>query len=103
KYDLMVLDLLLPGVPGIEVCNTLRAEHSDLPIVMLTARDAELDRVHGLDSGADDHVPKQFSAAALVSRLLSHLRRRELDRSRSGNVTVVGGLRLDVARHSATV
>jgi two-component system response regulator RegX3 len=102
-YDLMVLDLLLPGLPGIDVCNTLRAEHSDLPIVMLTARDAELDRVHGLDSGADDYVTKPFSVAELVSRVRSHLRRRELDRSRSGNVTVVGGLRLDVARHSATV
>jgi two-component system response regulator RegX3 len=102
-YDLMVLDLLLPGVPGIEVCNTLRAERSDLPIVMLTARDAELDRVHGLDSGADDYVTKPFSVAELVSRVRSHLRRRELDRSRSGNVAAVGGLRLDVARHSASV
>ena len=102
-YDLMVLDLLLPGVPGIDVCSTLRAERSDLPIVMLTARDAELDRVHGLDSGADDYVTKPFSVAELVSRVRSHLRRRELDRSRSGNVAVVGGLRLDVARHSASV
>jgi two-component system, OmpR family, response regulator RegX3 len=102
-YDLMVLDLLLPGVPGIEVCNTLRAERSDLPIVMLTARDAELDRVHGLDSGADDYVTKPFSVAELVSRVRSHLRRRELDRSRSASVTTLGALRLDVARHSAAV
>jgi two-component system response regulator RegX3 len=102
-YDLMVLDLLLPGLPGIEVCNALRAERSDLPIVMLTARDAELDRIHGLDSGADDYVTKPFSVAELVSRVRSHLRRRELDRSRSGNVATVGGLRIDVARHSASV
>jgi two-component system response regulator RegX3 len=102
-YDLMVLDLLLPGLPGLEVCDTLRAEHSDLPIVMLTARDAEQDRVHGLDSGADDYVTKPFSVAELVSRVRSQLRRRELDRSRSGNVATVGGLRLDVARHSASI
>ncbi len=102
-YDLMVLDLLLPGLPGIEVCNTLRAEQSDLPIVILTARDTELDRIHGLDSGADDYVTKPFSVAELVSRVRSHLRRRELDRSRSANVATVGGLRLDVARHSAKV
>jgi two-component system response regulator RegX3 len=102
-YDLMVLDLLLPGLPGLEVCNMLRAERSDLPIVVLTARDAELDRIQGLDSGADDYVTKPFSVAELVSRVRSHLRRRELDRSRSGNVTAVGGLRLDVARHSASV
>ena len=102
-YDLMVLDLLLPGLPGLEVCNMLRAERSDLPIVVLTARDAELDRIHGLDSGADDYVTKPFSVAELVSRVRSHLRRRELDRSRSGNVTTVGGLQLDVARHTASV
>ena len=103
QYDLMVLDLLLPGLPGVEVCSTLRAERSDLPIVMLTARDTEADRVHGLDSGADDYVTKPFSVGELVSRVRSHLRRRELDRSRSSSMISLGGLRLDVARHSATV
>ena len=103
RYDLMVLDLLLPGVPGLEVCEQLRAEHSDLPIVMLTARDAEAERVEGLDLGADDYVTKPFSIAELVSRIRSLLRRRELDRGLSGSLRVVGGLQLDVARHSATV
>jgi two-component system response regulator RegX3 len=102
-YDLMVLDLLLPGLPGIEVCNQLRADHSDLPIVMLTARDAEAERVAGLDTGADDYVTKPFSVAELVSRVRSLLRRRELDRASSGAVKTVGGLRLDVARHTASV
>jgi two-component system, OmpR family, response regulator RegX3 len=102
-YDLMVLDLLLPGLPGLEVCNALRAEQSDLPIVMLTARDSELDRVNGLDSGADDYVTKPFSVAELVSRVRSHLRRRELDRAHTSSVIGVGGLQLDVARHSASV
>jgi DNA-binding response OmpR family regulator len=103
RYDLMVLDLLLPGVPGVEVCARLRAEQNDLPILMLTALDSEHDRVEGLDTGADDYVTKPFSVAEVVSRVRSHLRRRELDRARSSNVIKVGGLQLDVARHSASV
>jgi two-component system response regulator RegX3 len=102
-YDLMVLDLLLPGMTGLEVCSTLRAERSDLPIVMLTARDAEADRVRGLDLGADDYVTKPFSVAELVSRVRSHLRRRDLDRASSSPIVDVGALRLDVARHNATL
>jgi two-component system response regulator RegX3 len=103
RYDLMVLDLLLPGLPGLEVCEQLRAEQSDLPIVMLTARDAEAERVEGLDTGADDYVTKPFSVAELVSRVRSQLRRRELDRNRSTAMRIVGGLKLDVSRHSASV
>jgi two-component system response regulator RegX3 len=102
SYDLMILDLLLPGIQGIEVAQTLRAE-SDLPIVMLTARDAELDRVAGLDVGADDYVTKPFSVTELVSRVRALLRRRELDRTQSSLVRRVGGLELDVMRHSARV
>jgi len=101
-YDLMVLDLLLPGIPGLDVCRKIRAE-SDLPIVMLTARDMEGDRVTGLDVGADDYVTKPFSVAELVSRVRALLRRRELDRASSVNVVRVGGLHLDIARHSATI
>ena len=103
EYDLMVLDLLLPGTSGLEVCKALRAEASDLPIVMLTARDAEHERVEGLDIGADDYVTKPFSVAELVSRVRSLLRRRALDRSVNATVQDVGGLRLDVARHTATI
>jgi DNA-binding response OmpR family regulator len=99
-YDLMVLDLLLPGVQGLEVCRTLRAE-SDLPIVMLTARDAELDRVVGLEVGADDYVTKPFSVTELVSRVRALLRRRELDTGRHAFVQRVGALELDVMRHEA--
>jgi DNA-binding response OmpR family regulator len=100
-YDLMILDLLLPGTPGMDVCRAVRAE-SDLPIVMLTARDAETDRVSGLDTGADDYVTKPFSMAELVSRVRALLRRRELDRKRHPAVQQVGSLRLDVGRHEAT-
>jgi two-component system, OmpR family, response regulator RegX3 len=102
-YDLMVLDLLLPGLPGLEVCRTLREERSDLPIVMLTALDAERDRVAGLDIGADDYVTKPFSIAELVSRVRAQLRRRALDESRGGTRVKLGALELDVARHAATL
>jgi two-component system response regulator RegX3 len=98
----MILDLLLPGTQGMEVCRTLRSE-SDLPIVMLTAREAEADRVGGLEVGADDYVTKPFSVAELVSRVRALLRRRELDRNRSPAVQQVGGLHVDVTRHSATI
>ena len=102
EWDLMVLDLLLPGTQGLDVCREIRAD-SALPIVMLTARDAELDRVVGLELGADDYVTKPFSVAELVSRVRALLRRRELDRRRSGAVRDVGGLHLDISRQSATV
>jgi two-component system response regulator RegX3 len=101
-YDLMILDLLLPGMSGLNVCRTVRAE-SDLPILMLTARETELDRVIGLETGADDYVTKPFSIAELVSRVRALLRRRALDLSRNSGVRTVGSLRLDVNHHAATV
>ena len=67
RFDLVLLDVMLPGISGTEVCRTLRAE-SDVPILMLTARDAEIDRVLGLELGADDYVTKPFSMAELTSR-----------------------------------
>jgi two-component system response regulator RegX3 len=101
-YDLMILDLLLPGMSGLNVCRTVRAE-SDLPILMLTARETELDRVVGLETGADDYVTKPFSIAELVSRVRALLRRRALDLSRNSGVRTVGSLRLDVNHHAATI
>ena len=102
-YDLMILDLLLPGVPGLEVCRTLRAE-SDLPILMLTAKDAEIDRVRGLELGADDYVTKPFSVAELVSRVRAILRRRELDRGSSAStLRSIGNLRVDLATHTVEI
>ncbi len=100
-YDLMVLDLMLPGTTGLDICRALRVE-SDLPIVMLTARDAEVDRVLGLEIGADDYVTKPFSVLELVSRVRALLRRRALDRG-GGFVHRIGELELDVSRHSATL
>jgi DNA-binding response OmpR family regulator len=98
-----VLDVMLPGMSGMDVCRTLRAE-SAVPILMLTARDGEVDRVLGLELGADDYVTKPFSTAELVSRVRAILRRRELDReSQAGSELHVGGIVVDLARHVVTV
>src|SRR5207253_2814681 len=101
-YDLMILDLLLPQLPGLEVCRTLRAE-SDLPILMLTAKDAEVDRVRGLELGADDYVTKPFSLAELVSRVRAILRRRDLDRNARSTTRAFGALRIDLTMHSVEI
>jgi len=100
--DVVVLDLMLPGMPGTEVCRRLRAE-SAVPVIMLTARGAEIDRVLGLEIGADDYVTKPFSMAELVGRIRAMLRRRELDRSGAGGKLQVGTLELDPLRHEARV
>ncbi|HEY8626896.1 MAG TPA: response regulator transcription factor [Gaiellaceae bacterium] len=102
-FDVLILDLMLPKLSGVEVCRRLRAE-SDVPILLLTAKDAEVDRVLGLEAGADDYVTKPFSMAELVSRVRAILRRRELDRSSSGALVYrVGGLTLDLVRYGAQI
>jgi two-component system response regulator RegX3 len=102
-FDVVVLDIMLPGVSGIDVCRTLRSE-SDVPIVMLTARDSEVDRVLGLELGADDYVTKPFSTAELVSRIRAILRRREIDRAPTTESEIrVGGIVIDLARHVVQV
>jgi DNA-binding response OmpR family regulator len=103
RFDLVVLDLMLPKLSGTEVCRRLRAE-SDVPIVMLTAKDAEVDRVMGLEIGADDYVTKPFSIAELVSRVRALLRRRDLDRAGRGYAFKrVGSLTLDLRRHKVSL
>ena len=101
-YDVLVLDVRLPGLSGIEICRRLRSE-SDVPILILTAMDAEVDRVLGLEAGADDYVTKPFSVAELVSRVRAILRRRELDRAAGGAVRRIGSLELDVHRHEVRI
>lgn len=98
-YDIVILDVMLPELSGSDVCRALRAE-SDVPILMLTARDAELDRVQGLELGADDYVTKPFSSAELLSRVRAILRRRELDRA---TVRKLGGLQIDLGRQEVFV
>jgi two-component system, OmpR family, response regulator RegX3 len=101
-YDVLVLDLMLPKISGTEVCRRLRAE-SAVPIIMLTAKGAELDRVLGLEIGADDYVTKPFSMAELIGRIRAILRRRELDRSRGESRLRIGSLELNPMRHEARV
>jgi two-component system response regulator RegX3 len=102
-FDLVVLDVMLPRLSGLDVCRTLRGE-SDVPIVLLTARDGEVDRVLGLELGADDYVTKPFSTAELVSRVRANLRRRELDRAAGAAIVrTVAGIRIDLAQHTVVV
>ncbi len=101
-FDVVILDLMLPRMSGTEVCRRLRAE-SSVPIIMLTAKGAELDRVLGLEIGADDYVTKPFSMAELIGRIRAIIRRRELDRSGAASVIRVGRLELDPIRHEAKV
>jgi DNA-binding response OmpR family regulator len=97
--DLVVLDIMLPGMSGLEICRRLRAQ-SAIPVIMLTARGEEIDRVLGLEVGADDYLPKPFSFRELLARIRSILRRVELDRQVSQTQSVtLGNLTLDpVAR-----
>jgi DNA-binding response OmpR family regulator len=101
-YEVLILDQMLPRLSGVEVCRRVRST-SDIPIIILTARDAEVDRVLGLEAGADDYVTKPFSMAELVSRVRAILRRRELDLRSRGSVLRVGALELDLARHTVTL
>ena len=102
-YDLIVLDIMLPKLSGLDVCRTLRGE-SPVPIILLTAKGSELDRVVGLELGADDYVTKPFSMREVASRVRALLRRRELDRATAdGALRVIGELRIDLARHEVTV
>jgi two-component system OmpR family response regulator len=97
-YDAIVLDVLLPGRDGFDVCRQLRKAGTWTPILMLTARDAVDDRVAGLDAGADDYLTKPFSFAELLARLRALTRRPPLERP---TVLEVGDLRLDPATHQA--
>ena len=101
-YDLLVLDLMLPDLSGLEVCRRLRTENPT-PILMLTARDGEVDRVLGLEVGADDYVTKPFSMPELVARVRALLRRRTLDRGEAGAKLRAGELELDLTKHQAAI
>jgi two-component system response regulator RegX3 len=101
--DLVVLDLMLPKLSGEDACREIRAR-SDVPIIMLTAKDSERELVAGLQMGADDYVTKPFSAVELIGRISALLRRRQLDRE-SGDRVVrsVGGIRIDLVHDRVTV
>ncbi len=100
--DLVLLDLMLPGLPGTEVCRRLRSK-SSVPVIMLTAKDSEIDKVVGLELGADDYVTKPFSHRELVARIRAVLRRRSDSEESSPATLEAGPVRMDVERHVVTV
>jgi two-component system response regulator RegX3 len=101
--DLVILDLMLPKLSGEEACRQIRTS-SDVPIIMLTAKDSERELIQGLEIGADDYVTKPFSAAELISRVSALLRRRELDRAANDQlVRNVGGIKVDLVNDAVTV
>jgi two-component system response regulator RegX3 len=100
---LVILDLMLPELSGLDVCRTMRAE-SDVPIIMVTAKDSEADKVIGLELGADDYVTKPFSIRELISRIRAHLRRARMQGAEEPEDVLVGGpVRMDVQRHEVRV
>ena len=100
--DLVLLDLMLPGLPGTEVCREIR-QRSTVPIIMLTAKDSEVDIVVGLELGADDYVTKPYSTRELLARIRAVLRRR-IEPDEAGDGIIAGGrVRMDVDRHTVEV
>lgn len=100
--DLVLLDLMLPGIPGTEVCKQLRTK-SLVPIIMLTAKDSEVDKVVGLELGADDYVTKPFSSRELLARLRAVLRRHGEAAEPASTNLEAGPVRIDIDRHTVTV
>jgi two-component system response regulator RegX3 len=104
-FDLVLLDLMIPEVSGIDVCRTIRTT-SSVPIIMLTAKDSEVDKVVGLELGADDYVTKPYSSRELVARIKAVLRRGVPDDGASASnsgIHSIAGIRMDIERHQVTV
>ena len=106
-FDLLILDIMMPGRSGLDVCREVR-NRSPVPIILLTAKDAEVDKVVGLEVGADDYVTKPFSVREVLGRVRAQLRRRELDRASAGGgerakSIDAGEVQIDLARHLVTV
>ena len=99
--DLVLLDLMLPGIPGTEVCRRVRLV-SQVPIIMLTAKDSEVDIVVGLELGADDYVTKPYSTRELLARIRAVMRRR-VDEEEDDSVIEIGAVRMDLERHTVAV
>lgn len=102
RPDVVLLDLMLPGTDGIEVCHALR-ERIDVPIIMITARGTEAERVVGLEGGADDYVSKPFSARELLARIRAQARRARGKAGPSQSIVSAGRIAIDVARMAATI
>ncbi|MFM2180407.1 MAG: hypothetical protein RL192_569, partial [Actinomycetota bacterium] len=102
--DLILLDLMIPVVSGVEVCRSIRT-HSQVPIIMLTAKDAEIDKVVGLEIGADDYVTKPYSSRELIARIKAVLRRGQTEDQvdYDGDLLEVGPIRLNIGKHQVFV
>ncbi|MCU1635920.1 MAG: DNA-binding response regulator [Cryobacterium sp.] len=100
--DVILLDLMLPGFSGTEVCRQIRAR-SSVPIIMLTAKDSEVDIVVGLELGADDYVTKPYSTRELLARIRAVLRRRTDSAEQDSGIVEAGAVRMDLERHAVTV
>lgn len=103
-FDLLILDIMMPGRSGLDICREVRSR-SAVPIIILTAKDAEIDKVVGLEVGADDYVTKPFSIRELMGRVRAQLRRRELDRAPSPETATIeaGPVTMDLVRHIVRV
>lgn len=104
KSDLIVLDLMLPGIDGLELCKLLKKDEgtAGIPIIMLTAKDAETDVVVGLELGADDYITKPFSPKVLIARVKAVLRRKE-EISKPKKEIIIGDLVIDIAKHKVMI
>jgi len=101
--ELVVLDVMLPGMDGFEICKTLRSDKNNVPIIMLTAKDEEIDKIIGLELGADDYLTKPFNPRELIARIKAVLRRNNLSRKTSQDVITVGDIRIDINRREVMV
>ncbi|WP_067779995.1 response regulator transcription factor [Actinomyces vulturis] len=102
RIDVVLLDLMLPGLSGMEVCKRIRSQ-STVPVIMVTAKDSEIDKIVGLEIGADDYVTKPYSYRELVARVNAVLRRVHPEDPGESSVLEVGSVRMDVERHEVSV
>ena len=103
EFSLIILDLMLPEISGLDICRSVR-KTSDIPIIMVTAKDSEADRVAGLEIGADDYVIKPFSVRELLSRVRAVLRRTDMSKNeKSSQVIKVGNIEIDIGKYEAKV
>ena len=101
-FDLLILDIMLPGLDGIEVCNRIR-KFSDIPIIMVTAKDSTKDKVEGLDTGADDYITKPFEAEELMARIRAQLRRKtDNEKNEEENILKIDNLKMDTEKYIVT-
>jgi two-component system response regulator RegX3 len=100
--DIVLLDLMLPGLSGTEVCREIR-KRSNVPVIMVTAKDSEIDKVVGLELGADDYVTKPFSSRELIARIKAVLRRAGTEIEDASDILELGAVRIDVERHIVSV